>query len=114
MVHVFSSTLPKMKSFSSAVNEDDEREWAHTFLNVSHTPGGTRPDAVRSMPISLNVNGWMAAPELMEPAALLGLSLSAALPFGRRPQQGACWALKHVLPAGLGVLPVPVEKSIHT
>ena len=54
-------TSPKMKSFSSAENEDDERECAQTFLNVSQAPGGTRPDLVRSTPISENVDGWTAA-----------------------------------------------------
>jgi hypothetical protein len=33
-VHVSNSTSPKMKSFSSAVNDDDERECAQTSLNV--------------------------------------------------------------------------------
>src|SRR4051794_2437713 len=107
-------TLPKMKSLSSAENEDDERECAQTFLNVSQAPAWTSPEAVRSMPISENVNGWTVASALIEPAALLGLALSAASPPGRRPQQGSIFALKQVLAGGLGVLPVPVDLSIQT
>src|SRR3954447_7872020 len=107
-------TLPKMKSLSSAENEDDERECAQTFLNVSHAPASTSPEAVRSTPISENVNGWTWTPELIEPAALSGFALRAASPPGRRPQQGSVFALKQVLAAGLGVLPVPVDLSIQT
>ena len=84
-------TSPKMKSFSSAEKEDDERECAQTFLNVSHAPSSTRPDAVRSMPISLKVYGCVAAPALIEPAALLGLSLSAALRRGGGPSRVPPW-----------------------
>ena len=68
-LHVSRSTSPKMKSFSSAENEDDEREWAHTLWNVRHSPSSVRPAWVRSTAISVNVNGWIAALELIEPAA---------------------------------------------
>ena len=111
---VLSSTLPKMKSFSSAVNEDDEREWAHTSFALKQVPGGTRPEAVRSTAISENVKGYTAARLLMEPSARAVFSLSFAFPPGSRPQQGSVFALKQVLKAGLGVLPGPVDLSIHT
>src|SRR5580765_8542229 len=104
--------LATMKSFSSAEKDDDAREWAQKRRATRHAPGGTSPEALRSTPISENV--LVAAS--IEPAALseLVISPSLALPPGRMPQHGATLALKQVLPAGLGVLPVPVEKSIQT
>src|SRR5258705_13161394 len=114
VVHVEIEMSPKMKSFSSAVKDDEERECAHTSLKVRHSPDPTRPDAVRSTPISVKVNGCVALPLLIDPNALSGFALMSAAVLGRRPQQGSTLALKQVLAKGEGVLPVPVDLSIQT
>src|SRR5512133_2282563 len=99
-----------MKSFSSAVNEDEERLFRKVLPNASQTPGVKTPARVRSIAASPNRPavrlppriGSLIVPLLTAPSAkpavvrLIRLSLapSSASSVDLAPQQGSAFAEK--------------------
>src|SRR6266511_2295018 len=94
-----------MKSFSSAVNEEEERLLTNVLPNASHVPGGKTPAAVRSIAASPNSPAVRFPPAMgsaMVPVFTAPSATPAAVRFNRLPQHGSELAEKHwptVLPA---------------